>query len=186
MTDAGRVAVLILSLLFAALLFQRALRSPGALGPEVAASSCAVAIERAGEGVACLGEEEARRAGIFAGDRVGAAGDRVGVTGDVAPGDGAGGPGLRLVKIGRMAPSRLELFAVPLDVNAAPVEELASLPGIGPKLAERIAAARPFANIQDLGTVKGVGARRMEALRPRLRITAPPPPAAPGEAGRGI
>ena len=167
MTDAGRVAVLILSLLFAALLFQRALRSPGALGPEVAAASCAVAIERVGEGVTCLGEEEARRAGIFAGDRV-------------------GGPGRRLVKIGRMAPSRLELFAVPLDVNAAPVEELASLPGIGPKLAERIAAARPFANIQDLGTVKGVGARRMEALRPRLRITAPPPPAATGEAGRGI
>ena len=161
MTDAGRAALVVLSLLCAAILFHRALASPPVLGPPHPASPCSFPVERAGEGVVCLDEAEedqARRSGIEAGDRVAVIG---------------AGTGSRIEKIGRMAPSRLELFAVPIDVNAAPVEELASLAGIGPHLAERIAAARPFASIQDVGAIKGIGARKIETLAPRLRLRPP-------------
>src|SRR5881394_1575218 len=43
-----------------------------------------------------------------------------------------------------MRPERLAAWGAPVDVNGATVEELASLDGIGPKLAARIVAARPF------------------------------------------
>jgi competence ComEA-like helix-hairpin-helix protein len=69
---------------------------------------------------------------------------------------------------GRMAPDRLAAWAAPVDVNRATVEELASLDGIGPKLGARIVAARPFASIEDLGKVRGIGRRRLARLRPRL------------------
>ncbi|HAD07671.1 MAG TPA: hypothetical protein DCE76_11000, partial [Anaerolineaceae bacterium] len=34
-----------------------------------------------------------------------------------------------------------------VEVNRATIEELASVPGIGPALAERIVAARPFNSV---------------------------------------
>lgn len=56
-----------------------------------------------------------------------------------------------------------------LDLNLASNEQLAALPGIGPKLAERIRQKRerdgPFRSLQDLRRVKGVGAAKLERLR---------------------
>lgn len=57
-----------------------------------------------------------------------------------------------------------------VDVNRASADELASLDGIGPHLAARIIAGRPYARVDDLIRVKGIGAKRLAALRPRLRI----------------
>ena len=57
-----------------------------------------------------------------------------------------------------------------IDVNAASAAELDVLPGIGPRLAERIAADRaahgPFATLDDLRRVPGMGQRLVEGVRP--------------------
>ncbi len=55
-----------------------------------------------------------------------------------------------------------------LDVNSASEAELDSLPGIGPVLAARIIAARPFASADDLRRVKGIGAKKYENIRPHF------------------
>lgn len=56
-----------------------------------------------------------------------------------------------------------------IDVNAATVHELQLLPGVGPALAHRIIAEReeggPFAGVDDLRRVRGVGERTIMGLR---------------------
>jgi hypothetical protein len=125
-------------------------RWPTALGRAGPAEVCPVVVEVAGAGVGCVDPDEARRARLRSGDRLGLRGGQ-------------------LVK-GRMAPERLAAWAVPVDVNRASAGELASLDGIGPKLAERMVAARPFRTLDDVGRVRGIGARRLAVLRPRLRL----------------
>lgn len=56
-----------------------------------------------------------------------------------------------------------------INVNTASVVEISQLKGIGPVLARRIVDARnadgPFANIDDLKRVKGIGDSKIEANR---------------------
>ena len=66
-------------------------------------------------------------------------------------------------------------WAVPVDVNCDGPAVLASLPGVGDKLAARIVAARPFSRIEDLRRVRGIGEKRLRALRPRLRVSTKDP-----------
>jgi DNA uptake protein ComE-like DNA-binding protein len=66
-------------------------------------------------------------------------------------------------------PKKLESAPNPgakLDVNSASVEALQALPGIGPVLAERIIAARPFQSADELQRVQGIGAKKYGLLRP--------------------
>jgi predicted flap endonuclease-1-like 5' DNA nuclease len=72
--------------------------------------------------------------------------------------------------LARMSAIDLRRLAVAIDVNHAPIDELRSLPGIGPVLAERIVAGRPFADADDLDRVRGIGRKTIEKLRPRLRL----------------
>ena len=57
-----------------------------------------------------------------------------------------------------------------VDVNVADAQALAALPGVGPALAGRIVAERaargPFASADDLLRVPGIGAGRLERIRP--------------------
>jgi hypothetical protein len=69
-----------------------------------------------------------------------------------------------------LGPDALAAWGVALDPNRATVAELASLEGVGPALAARIVAARPFASLEDLARVKGIGGRRLARLRPRLTL----------------
>jgi hypothetical protein len=151
MTTEGRAVLLALLLVAALALIARSRARPPPLGPPEAVTPCPVAVERQGEGVACLDEGSARAAGLAPGDRISPGGER-----------------------SRMVPPRLELFAVPVDANHAPPEELASLPGIGPALAERIVRARPFRSLEEVAAVPGIGRRRLRALRDRLRLAPPP------------
>ncbi len=52
-----------------------------------------------------------------------------------------------------------------LDLNTAEVDELRQLPGVGPAMAERIVAARPFESVDDLRRVAGVGPAFLDRLR---------------------
>jgi competence ComEA-like helix-hairpin-helix protein len=68
------------------------------------------------------------------------------------------------------APPRLPRHVV--DVRSAAAGEIEALPGVGPVLAARIVAARerePFASLDDLARVPGVGAATIERLRPLAR-----------------
>ena len=60
-------------------------------------------------------------------------------------------------------------FGARLDVNTATSEALQGIPGIGPVLAERIIAARPYQSADDLATVKGIGKTRYEEVRPYFK-----------------
>jgi competence protein ComEA len=72
-----------------------------------------------------------------------------------------------------MSPARKAALGLPVDVNHASLEELETLDGIGPALAARIVAARPFASVDDVARVRGIGARRLARLRPRLVADSP-------------
>jgi len=58
-----------------------------------------------------------------------------------------------------------------INLNKALKDELTTLPGVGPAMAERIIAARPFEAIADLQKVSGVGPAMVERLTPLVSIT---------------
>lgn len=64
--------------------------------------------------------------------------------------------------------------ATPLDVNAATLEQLDSLPGIGPVLAQRIldwrTANGAFTTVEELAEVKGIGEATLADLRAAVRV----------------
>ena len=61
-----------------------------------------------------------------------------------------------------------------LDLNAATASDLEGLPGIGPKMAERIIRYResrgPFRSVDELSNVRGIGTRTLEKLRPMIAV----------------
>jgi len=63
---------------------------------------------------------------------------------------------------------------VPVDLNHGSLEELQTLPGIGPVLAERIVQYRRehgrFVSMAEVKQVRGIGAKRFEQLRPYVRV----------------
>ncbi|MHB8418338.1 MAG: ComEA family DNA-binding protein [Myxococcales bacterium] len=74
--------------------------------------------------------------------------------------------------LGRMAGPALRLLHLPIDINGASVEDLQALPGIGPALAARLAAGRPYRSIEDLSGVSGIGRKRFAALAPAVEVVA--------------
>ena len=53
-----------------------------------------------------------------------------------------------------------------LDLNTATEKELQSIKGIGPVLAARIIAGRPYKSVDDLLKVKGIGQNKLEKIHP--------------------
>jgi competence protein ComEA len=90
-------------------------------------------------------------------------GERVYVprVGEVVSGSAGAGAGA--------GPAAGDLPAVPLDLNRATAAELDSLPGIGPATASAIVEHRerngPFASVDDLLDVPGIGPSKLENLR---------------------
>lgn len=62
----------------------------------------------------------------------------------------------------------------PVDLNAASLDDLVALPGIGPATAARILEDRqargPYRRVEDLLRVKGIGPKKLTRLRPHIRV----------------
>jgi competence protein ComEA len=79
---------------------------------------------------------------------------------------------------GRKTGSKKEAsLTEPTDINQATAVELQRLPGIGPKISQRIVDERSkgtFKSVDDLRRVQGIGPKTLERLRPYIRATPEP------------
>lgn len=73
-----------------------------------------------------------------------------------------------------LQPDERLVLGLPIDLNVAGERELAFVPGLSRRLARAVvehrAASGPFASVDDLLAVKGIGPRRLEQARPRLLV----------------
>ena len=64
-----------------------------------------------------------------------------------------------------------------LDLNRVTAEDLESLPGIGPVLAQRVMAYRKsnggFHTVEELRQVKGIGQKKFDRVRPLVMVAEP-------------
>ena len=79
--------------------------------------------------------------------------------------------------------------AAPVDLNTADQKALESLPGIGPALAKKIMAGRPFQSVDDLSRIKGMTKAKIKAIQDQVTVAAPAPikptPAPPAAKPKG-
>lgn len=72
-----------------------------------------------------------------------------------------------------------------LNLNSATADQLAALPGIGPKVAERILEYRTknggFKKIEELMNVKGIGEKSFLKLKPLVSVAKPDKASGGGE-----
>lgn len=75
-------------------------------------------------------------------------------------------------QIGRMSGEKHIVFSIPLDINMATAQDFEALPGIGPKLAQKIVETRErlggFKTIDDLKKVKGIGDKKFKKIMDKL------------------
>jgi competence ComEA-like helix-hairpin-helix protein len=71
----------------------------------------------------------------------------------------------------RINPAHAITADAPLDVNTASYGDLQNLPRIGPKMAQRIIAHRPYQRIEDLQKVPGIGPKTFEQITPFVRVS---------------
>lgn len=57
-----------------------------------------------------------------------------------------------------------------INLNTASLSQLESLPGIGPAYAQRIIAARPFKNVEELLKVRGIGKKTYEQIKDLVSV----------------
>ena len=147
MSSSARLVLVVALLLGTALLVARGLGPAPTLVEIDAGEGCAVPVEWLGEGIRCLDEGTAESLGLAAGDRLHPDGGH-----------------------DRMAPARLAALGVLLDANQATAAELEALRGVGPSLAARIVAGRPYRSVRELAAVPGLGWRRLARLQGRLAV----------------
>lgn len=75
---------------------------------------------------------------------------------------------------GAASPAPAQATAEKVNINAAGVDELVTLPGIGKAYAERIVEYRqkngPFKKVEDILNVRGIGEKTFERIKDRLTL----------------
>lgn len=57
-----------------------------------------------------------------------------------------------------------------ININTALLQELDSLPGIGPSYAQKIIESRPYSKIEDIKKVKGIGDSIFEKIKDKISV----------------
>ena len=65
------------------------------------------------------------------------------------------------------------LVQAKVNINEATLEQLTSLPGVGPTTAQNIIDARPYATVDELTKAKRIGPKVLERLRPYITVEGP-------------
>jgi competence protein ComEA len=90
----------------------------------------------------------------------------------------SGSPGSgEVVQSHKAAGKKQAQLREPIDINQATETELQRLPGIGPRRAQLIISERekrPFASIDELRRVHGIGPKTLERLRPHITVESAP------------
>ncbi len=158
--------------------------APGSASPPTTAAEPAVIVVHVAGAVAEPGVYE-----LPAGARVGAAIETAGGPSRRADPGGlnlaaplADGERVYVPRIGEVvppgaaaaAPEGSAAPAGPIDVNRATAEQLDTLPGIGPTTAAAIVDHReqngPFASVDDLEAVRGIGPAKLDAIRDLVSV----------------
>ncbi len=63
----------------------------------------------------------------------------------------------------------------PIDLNTATAQELQFISGVGPVLATKIMAGRPYKSVEDLRRVNGVGPKTYERIHSLFKVAPPAP-----------
>ena len=76
--------------------------------------------------------------------------------------------------LSRMSGKKSLSLGVPIGINSAGIDDLDELPGIGPKLAEKIIEYRnlnsSFNSIDELQKVAGIGQKKLETIRSLISL----------------
>jgi competence protein ComEA len=96
----------------------------------------------------------------------------------VVPGPGVAAPMALLSTPRGGSPSRPKKASLPMpnsvSLNSANASELIALPGVGPAIADRIIEYRRqnggFRSIEELDAVKGIGPKKLQQIRPYVRL----------------
>ena len=57
-----------------------------------------------------------------------------------------------------------------VNINTATEQQIETIPGVGPALAVRIIAGRPYSTVSDIDRVKGIGPAKMTTLRSYIKV----------------
>jgi competence protein ComEA len=75
------------------------------------------------------------------------------------------------------APQPTATATAPVNLNTATAEQLTTIPGVGPKMAERIIDYRQknggFKKVEDLMNVSGVGEKSFLKMKPLITVGTP-------------
>ncbi|MDH4265798.1 MAG: helix-hairpin-helix domain-containing protein [Deltaproteobacteria bacterium] len=84
------------------------------------------------------------------------------------------GNGKGRIVVEPLAPQKLPVLSIPININTASLEELNTLPGIGLKIAQAIIDYREqgekFTSPEDLLQVSGIGPKKLAAIRTHITV----------------
>jgi competence protein ComEA len=82
--------------------------------------------------------------------------------------------GLALTPVSVLAQSAKPASTEKVNLNTASLEQLQTLPGVGPEMAKRIVEHRTkigkFTKIEEILNVKGIGEKRFQKMKDRLLV----------------
>jgi competence ComEA-like helix-hairpin-helix protein len=80
------------------------------------------------------------------------------------------GRSIGIPRLFKWRPALIEKGSLRVNINTASIEELQTLPGIGPAKARLIVANRPYQSVENLAKLQGIGQKLATDLRPLIKI----------------